>query len=311
MHKYAWQLGPAPAVKISNGTGATDFQCVPATNDVAALFGCGTLWLWFRFVRSIEELVLLHFFALGPIDVYPLKLTINPVCNAGNNRVIRNEIRRTGRRVGPEPVQVSTFKRIFLGDINAEQVGHNFGGAVVVPAEPNSANVIGKYVGWLKKNFPVVFVESSEVPRIEHVPVENQQACREFAGMYEVKKVGESFRLTDIATQVQIRNDNCVVHIIRYSASEDNMLDPRIKDKEDGIRLSKLKPGTKIVAIHQKQRVQNHGVGRQQNSCARRRVFPEPVEQPFYGSTWGGSMIKTDWIGHEMRMESAPKTDRL
>lgn len=172
----------------------------------------------------------------------------------------------------------------------------------MVPVEPNGANVIGKTADG-GKNFPVVFVESAEVPRIEHVPVENQQACREFAGMYEVEKVGESFRLTDIATQVQIRNDNCVVHIIRYSASEDNMLDPRIKDKEDGIRLSKLKPGTKIVATTRNNVYRITVLGDSKIVVQGGKYFPEPVEQLFYGSTWGGSMIKTDWIGHEMRME--------
>lgn len=31
--------------------------------------------------------------------------------------------------------------------------------------------------------------------------------------------------------------------------------------------------------------------------------FPRPVQAIFYGSTWGGSMIKVDWLGIGMLME--------
>jgi len=31
--------------------------------------------------------------------------------------------------------------------------------------------------------------------------------------------------------------------------------------------------------------------------------FPEPTDSNFAGSTWGGSMIKTGWIGYGMHME--------
>lgn len=89
----AWQLGPAPAVKISNGTGVTDFQVrVPATNDVAALFGCVLFGFGFDLFGASKKGLAAFLRTSGPIDVYPLKLTINPVCNAGNNRVIRNEV---------------------------------------------------------------------------------------------------------------------------------------------------------------------------------------------------------------------------
>jgi hypothetical protein len=31
--------------------------------------------------------------------------------------------------------------------------------------------------------------------------------------------------------------------------------------------------------------------------------FPKPIRAMFIGSTWGGAMMKPDWIGQDMRME--------
>ena len=33
------------------------------------------------------------------------------------------------------------------------------------------------------------------------------------------------------------------------------------------------------------------------------KFFPEPTEAGFGGSTWGGSMLKLGWIGHQMCLE--------
>lgn len=41
------------------------------------------------------------------------------------------------------------------------------------------------------------------------------------------------------------------------------------------------------------------------------KYFPKPTECSFNGSTWGGSMLKLHWIGHEMYMEFVTDTDLI
>ena len=73
--------------------------------------------------------------------------------------------------------------------------------------------------------------------------------------------------------------------------------------KLGGINVGKLKPNTKIVVqtlrnVYFLKTLDNGNV-----IIKGGKYFPQEVERVFHGSTWGGSMIKTDWIGYSMRME--------
>lgn len=40
------------------------------------------------------------------------------------------------------------------------------------------------------------------------------------------------------------------------------------------------------------------------------RFCPTPVKATIHGSTWGGSMLKMNWVGRGMRLEFSTETDR-
>jgi hypothetical protein len=82
--------------------------------------------------------------------------------------------------------------------------------------------------------------------------------------------------------------------------------------EKGGIRLSTLKPGTKLVvethnSFYEFEIVDGTFVkvfgGTREDGTTR---FPQPVEAVIYGSTWGGSAIMCDWIGQDMRLEFKP-----
>ena len=73
---------------------------------------------------------------------------------------------------------------------------------------------------------------------------------------------------------------------------------------EGGVHLKDVEPGT-ILEIETENRaytIQYQGLGRALISG--HPVFcPEPILVTIHGSTWGGSMIKTGYIGRGMRLE--------
>lgn len=70
-----------------------------------------------------------------------------------------------------------------------------------------------------------------------------------------------------------------------------------------GIDVSKLKPGTKIFVTT----INNLYTITIIDGCKVKvkggKYFPNEEEKIFCGSTWGGSMIKLNWIGYDMCME--------
>lgn len=73
---------------------------------------------------------------------------------------------------------------------------------------------------------------------------------------------------------------------------------------EGGVHLRDVQPGT-VLEIETENRaytIQYQGLGRALISG--HPVFcPEPILVTIHGSTWGGSMIKTGYIGRGMRLE--------
>jgi hypothetical protein len=89
------------------------------------------------------------------------------------------------------------------------------------------------------------------------------------------------------------------------------MLDPylarlhEMQTKKGGIKLSKFKSGTKVVVTTLYNTYEITIIDGQKVKVKGGRHFVEEAETVFTGSSWGGSMLKTDWIGHDMRMEFA------
>lgn len=83
-----------------------------------------------------------------------------------------------------------------------------------------------------------------------------------------------------------------------------------MKENEgNGLNISSLEKGTKLNvettnSIYRIEIVEGNQItimgGMTKDGEIR---FPTPVSAKFIGSTWGGSMIKLDWIGEYMKME--------
>ena len=87
----------------------------------------------------------------------------------------------------------------------------------------------------------------------------------------------------------------------------DSQITQRIQQQEEGggVNIVLLQPGIKIevqtrnTLYHIEILDPNEGKIKIQGG----KYFPEPTEAYLHGSTWGGSMLKLQWIGHEMHME--------
>lgn len=78
-------------------------------------------------------------------------------------------------------------------------------------------------------------------------------------------------------------------------------------EDQDGVNITKLKPGTKLEVQTQSGSVYKITVlnpGKRRVEIQGGRHFEQPEEVFLMGSTWGGSMIKLGWIGHNMCMEA-------
>jgi len=75
---------------------------------------------------------------------------------------------------------------------------------------------------------------------------------------------------------------------------------------EGGVHLQDLPPGTVLEVLTQNRAYTILYKGWDQAMISGHPVFcPQPVPVTIHGSTWGGSMIKTRYIGRGMRLEFA------
>jgi hypothetical protein len=87
------------------------------------------------------------------------------------------------------------------------------------------------------------------------------------------------------------------------------MLDSSIRrlfqeqDDFGGIDVSKLKIGTVVTVETQNNTYKLRVLGDRMVAVQGGRYFESEQERPFHGSTFGGSMLKMNWIGYDMRME--------
>lgn len=86
-----------------------------------------------------------------------------------------------------------------------------------------------------------------------------------------------------------------------------------IKQQEQlgGVDVSKLKPDTRIKLRTQNTEYNITVIEKDKIVIQGGRFFPTPMEGRLNGSTWGGSMIKLNWIGFDMRMELVFKEGRI
>ena len=91
-------------------------------------------------------------------------------------------------------------------------------------------------------------------------------------------------------------------------------LDPRIQSlfeqqaKRGGIEIDKLAIGTVVEAKTKNSLYRIKALGGNRFEVKGGSYFPEPTEVTIPGSTWGGSMIKMNWLGIGMNIEFNPCT---
>lgn len=92
-----------------------------------------------------------------------------------------------------------------------------------------------------------------------------------------------------------------------------NMCDLRylidLAKNQQGIDFSKLKPGTRVKVDTLYSTYEFTVLDGEKVTVKGGRYYPEEKEAKLTGSTWGGSAIKVNWVGHDMNMEivSCPK----
>jgi hypothetical protein len=90
-------------------------------------------------------------------------------------------------------------------------------------------------------------------------------------------------------------------HVNLSDAVNGNIVQSEI---EGGVHLRDLSPGAVIEVRTQNRDYTIIYKGRDQAEISGHPVFcPEPVAVTIHGSTWGGSMLKTRFIGRGMRLE--------
>ena len=96
--------------------------------------------------------------------------------------------------------------------------------------------------------------------------------------------------------------------MFRASPHLDSSVNRRIiqSEIEGGVDLGEVAPGT-VLEVRTENRaytIRYQGLG--QALISGHPLFcPEPTQVTIHGSTWGGSMIKTGYIGRGMRLEFA------
>lgn len=93
-----------------------------------------------------------------------------------------------------------------------------------------------------------------------------------------------------------------------------NLLDSAINEKNDGFKFSELSPNT-IIFI--KTKSSNYEITYSPSSKTlikggtlpdHTTRYPEPQEIEIIGSSWGGNMLKLDWIGKNMCLNFIEKS---
>ena len=83
-------------------------------------------------------------------------------------------------------------------------------------------------------------------------------------------------------------------------------LDPKIAalmQEQNGVKLEQLEIGTTIEAQTTNSLYYIKVLGSGRFEVQGGKHFPRPTTTFINGSTWGGSMIKTKWLGIDMRIE--------
>ena len=100
-------------------------------------------------------------------------------------------------------------------------------------------------------------------------------------------------------------------HLFRPHANLDEAINSHIVESEieGGVHLRDVPPGTILEVTTQNRAYKILYQGWDQAMISGHPVFcPEPVPVTIHGSTWGGSMIKTRYIGRGMRLEFGQST---
>ena len=100
----------------------------------------------------------------------------------------------------------------FFDDGDAEEVGDNFGGAVVVADDPDDVDFVGE-VSDLGEDFPVGFFEAAEVDGVEDVAVDDEAAGADFVVEDLLEEGGDGFGLAVFGAEVEVGDDDGVEEV--------------------------------------------------------------------------------------------------
>ena len=108
--------------------------------------------------------------------------------------------------VDDEDLRVAGGEDVLFDDADAQQVGDDIGGAIVIAGDPDDLDFVGE-VADLGEDFPVGFFEAAEVDGVEDVAVDDEAAGGEAAIEDVLEEGGDGLGLAVIGAQVKVGDD--------------------------------------------------------------------------------------------------------
>lgn len=208
-------FGPAAGVVVGDGVVGGGFLGVGlmgvAADDAVAVVSGGEVACAVAdaFDAAYEDLA----FALGEAgDVVGavdfLEQPVAGIGEAGEDGVVFDEAVELVA-VDDEEAAAGGAEDVLLDDGDAQEVGDDVGGAVVVAGDPDGFELVGE-VADLGEDFPVGFLEAAEVDGIEDVAVDDEAAGADVAIEEGLEEGGAGFGLAVFGTQVDVGDDDGV-----------------------------------------------------------------------------------------------------
>ena len=165
------------------------------------------------FVGAADEDFALAFGQAGDVvgAVEFLQAEVDAVGEPGEDGVVFNEVVEDVA-VDDEDVAGAGGEGEFFDDGDAEEVGDDFGGAVVVADDPDDVDFVGEVTD-LGEDFPVGFLEAAEVDGVEDVAVDDEAAGADVVVEDLLEEGGDGFGLAVFGTEVEVGNDDGVEEV--------------------------------------------------------------------------------------------------
>jgi len=202
-------LSPAAAVVIGNLARLVgDWHMRVATTDrIAAKFFCVLDRTRFDLGRAAKEDLALFLRGAGERvrRIELLQHAIDEVADGRQNRMVVDELVKPMAVMKQNPA-TTAFKNDLIANLDAEQMRDDLGRTIVIAIDPDNLDVVRKFAKE-RQDLPVVFLQATEVDRIEHVAVQNEFLGASAAFVEIFEKLLKCLGLAIIAAQVQVGND--------------------------------------------------------------------------------------------------------